>query len=228
MGRILEVLQRHALFEGLPLEDLSSLVLECRIRTPIQGDRIFSAGDDATAFYIVATGGVKLSRVTPDGKEHVVEVFRPGESIALMPVMDGGRYPATAHALVDSSVILVPRAAFGRLLASRPEMGPRAAREVGEKLRRMRARVEEIATRSVPARVAAHVLRLAEASPAGARAGTVVDLGAGREVVAGVLGTVREVLARTLAGMARDGVIAVRGRRIEILDAVRLRSLAGE
>jgi CRP/FNR family transcriptional regulator len=227
MARILEILDRHPLFHGIPAVDLDPLVLECRLRTPRKGERIFSAREPADAFYIVAAGRVKLSRSTPQGKEHVVEVIRAGESFALMPAMEeGGTFPVDATALADAVLVRIPRGAFLRLLSRRPEMHARASREVAERLRRFTTRVEEVTTLPVQARIAAHLLRLAEKEAGAAAAGTVVDLGATREVAAASLGTVREVLIRTLRSMEKAGVLAVRGRRVELRDPVLLREMS--
>jgi len=228
VARILESLERHRLFEGLPRDVLAPLVMECRLRTPLKGDRLFTFREPAEAFFVVASGRVKLHRATPAGKEHVVEIIAPGESFALMPVLDGGVYPVTATALTDAAVVRIPRAAYLRLLARRPELHARASAEIAERLRGFNRRLEEVSTRSVPSRTASHLLRLAEKGAGEAAAGTVVDLGATREVAAAALGTVREVLIRTLRGMEKDGVLALRGRRIEIRDPGRLKALAEE
>ncbi len=226
MARILDVLTGHGVFRGLPPEALADLLVECRLRTPRKGDALFAAGEPAEAFFLVARGRVKLFSVTPDGREHVVEVFGAGEAFALLPVMERGRYPVHAAALSDAAVVRIPAAAFRRLQEARPEVRERAAREVAERMRRFRARVEEMSTRSVLGRVAAHVLRLAERDGGAAGDGAVVDLGATREVVAASLGTVREVLIRNLRRLERENLVVLRGRRVEIRDADLLRRAA--
>ena|SRR5688572_6356819 len=227
MARIADLLERHALFSGLPREDLSPLVVECRLKTPRKGDRIFAAGEPADAFFIVAAGRVKLSRATPAGKEHVVEVIRAGESFALMPVLEeGGRFPVDATALGDAALVRIPREAYLRLLQRHPELHARSSREIAERLRRFSTRLEEVSTRPVQARIAAHLLRLAQADAGGVEKGTVVDLGATREVAAATIGTVREVLIRTLRTMEKAGVVALRARRVEIRDPKGLRAMA--
>lgn len=228
VAKILEVLLRHPLFEGLTPEAMAPLVADCRLRTPAEGERLFAAGGPAEAFFVVASGRVKLSRSTPRGTEHVVEVIRPGESFALMPVLEGGTYPVDATVIADSSLVLVPRDAYLRFLARHPELHARASREVAERLRRFTTRLEEVATRPVQARIAAHLLRIAKQEAGGAAAGTVVDLGATREVAGASLGTAREVFIRTLRSMEKEGVVALRGRRVEIRDPERLRSMAEE
>lgn len=228
MARILDTLERHPLFEGIRRDDLAPLVVECRLRTPRKGDRVFAAGEAAEAFYIVAAGRVKLSRTGPRGREHVVEVVRVGESFALMPVLDGGAYPVDGTALADSSLVRIPREGFLRFLSRHPELHSRASREVAERLRRFTSRLEEVATRPVQARIAGHILALARREGIPPERGAVIDLAATREVAAATVGTVREVFIRTLKGIEREGVVALRGRRVEILQPDRLRDMAGE
>jgi len=228
MARILELLERHPLFEGLSHEDLTDLMLDCRLRTPFKGDRIFRAGEAAEAFYIVVTGEVKLSSATPSGRECVVEVIRAGEPFALVPVLDGEGYPVTATALTDGSLVSIGRDGFLRLLSRRPELSARTTKEVARRMRRFRSRLEEISTRTVPARVASHLLRQAEAQTGSTNAGAVLDLGATREVVAAAIGTVREVFVRTIRGFEKKGLVGIDGRRVEILEPERLRSIADD
>jgi CRP-like cAMP-binding protein len=226
MARILEIIEQHPLFKGLSRDALAPLLVECRLRTPPKGGRLFSAREPAEAFFIVASGRVKLSRSTPQGREHVVEVILPGESFALMPVLEGGGYPVDATALGEASVIRIPRDVYLRFLARHPELHERASREVAERLRRFSTRLEEVSTRPVQARIAAHILRLAGKEAREPVPGTVVDLGATREVAGATVGTVREVFIRTLRAMEKEKVVAVRGKRIEILDPARLQEMS--
>ena len=74
--------------------------------------------------------------------------------------------------------------------------------------------------------MAGHLLRQAEIQSGCAERGSVVDLGATREVVAASLGTVREVFVRTLRGFERQGFVAIDGRRVEIREPAALRDVS--
>ena len=200
--------------------------MDCRLRTPYKGDRLFEAGEPADSFFLVTGGEVKLSSATPSGRECVVEVVRAGETFALVSVLEGGPHSVAATALTDCAVVRIPRAAFMRLLARRPELGARTTHEVAQRMRRFRLRIEEISTRTVPARVAAHLLRQAEIQSGASERGARLDLGATREVVAAGIGTVREVFVRTIRGFERRGLVAIDGRRVEILEPELLRDLS--
>lgn len=226
MSRILEVLERHPLFEGLPLEHLTDIVIDCRYRTPPKGSRIYGEGDPSDAFFIVVRGEVKLTSTTPSGRECVVEVVREGETLALISVLDGEPHPLSASALTDCALVLIPRAAYFRMMGRRPEVGARSTVEVARRMRRFRSRLEEISTRTVPARVASHLLRQAEIQSGSSGRGAVLDLGATREVVAAGIGTVREVFVRTIRGFERQGLVDIDGRKVEIREPEQLRDIA--
>jgi CRP-like cAMP-binding protein len=228
MARILAVLENHPLFAGLPREELADLLVDCRFRTPFKGDRLLEAGEPADAFYLVATGEVKLVSVSPSGRESVVEVVGPGETVALVPALEGEPQPLSAVALTDGSLIRIGRAGFLALMARRPELGARTTLEVARRLRRFRLRHEEITTRTVPARVASFLLRQAEVQSGGTGAGAEVLLQATREIVAASVGTVREVFVRTLHGFERQGLVAIDGRRVTLLSPETLRDIAAD
>ncbi|MHC4922751.1 MAG: Crp/Fnr family transcriptional regulator [Planctomycetota bacterium] len=228
MARILGYLERHSLFHDLPRNDLADLVLDCRLRTPFKGDRVFEAGQPAESFYLLVTGEVKLSSATPSGRECVVEVIRAGETFALVPCLDEGEYPVSATALTDCAMVRVPRVAFSRLLHRHPQVGARATREVASRMRRFRTRLEEISTRTVPARSASHLLRLAEEQKGHISPGVEVNLGGTREVVAAAIGTVREVFVRTIRGFEKKGLVTIQGRRIVLVDPEGLHEVAAD
>lgn len=226
MAQILDVLERTPLFADVEPVRLAQMLLDCRLRTPRRGDRIFSAREPAESLYVVATGRIKLTTVAPDGREHLVEIMRAGDVIALMPVMEEGVYPVNGTALTDAALVRIPAGAFRRLCDASPPVRERALKEVGARLRTFRRRLEELSTRTVVSRVAGHILRLAEESGGDVDVGAVVDLGGTREMVAESLGTVREVLTRQLRRMEKEGVVALRGRRVELRDPPRLRLIA--
>lgn len=63
----------------------------------VEGKTLFFQGDDASHFYLVLAGRIKLQVVSPDGKEKVVEIVEAGETFAeALMFMDQPFYPVTA------------------------------------------------------------------------------------------------------------------------------------
>jgi CRP-like cAMP-binding protein len=223
MAQILDVLERTPLFAGVEPLRLASLLLDCRMRTHRGGDRIVTAGDRADAFHVVATGSVQQAP-GPENLWSARDVLRPGEVFGLLAVMKAGLHLQDATALGECSVVRVPAVTWRRLEEVCPRAHTNAVAEVSAR-KSHRRQGSEGRTGRVAERVAQHVLALAESAGAVPAAGVVVDLAATRARVAASLGTVREVFTRSLLSLQRDGIVAVRGRTVEILDPARLREM---
>ena len=85
-----------------------------------KGDYLFRQGDPAEGFYVVQKGAINVHRTSASGKEQVIYVFRPIESFAEAALATPGGYPADARAIVDSSVLLVPKTDFVDSCANAP------------------------------------------------------------------------------------------------------------
>jgi CRP/FNR family transcriptional regulator len=209
------------LFEGLDerlLERLANIAVDKRYD---KGETIFSAGEEATGFYAVRTGKVRIYKTNPAGKEHVLHIFGPGQSIGEVAVFQGGKFPAHAQTLEESRIVFIPRREFESLIARTPELAMSMLAVLSLRMRGFVTKIEELSLKEVPARLASHLMLLR--ATAGSDELT-LDIPKGQ--LASYLGTIPETLSRALKGLAKDGVIAVEGSRITILDADRLADMA--
>jgi CRP/FNR family transcriptional regulator, dissimilatory nitrate respiration regulator len=122
-------------------------------------------------------------------------------------------------------VLFLPCDAFEWLYRNHPEIAEATIRELGRRLRRMVGLVEKISLHDVPARVAITLLEYA-ALRGGVHCGATFELPRTQEQLASELATTRESVARALARLRKDGVIAQRGTRIQILDPLELELVA--
>ena len=103
-----EALVSSHLFSALSDTQLERVRRYSHIIDMLEGESLFFQGDEATSFYLVLSGRVKLFRVSPDGKEKVVEIMETGASFAeALMFMDQPHYPVTATALAPSRVIAI-------------------------------------------------------------------------------------------------------------------------
>jgi CRP/FNR family transcriptional regulator, dissimilatory nitrate respiration regulator len=110
-------LRRHHLFSALDAVQFQRIAQETRSMTFDAGTTLVSAGEPAEAFYIVASGSLKLSLYAPSGDEKVLDLLGPGRSFGeAMLFTDSPRFPVTAVALEDCVVVKVPATAFRDLL----------------------------------------------------------------------------------------------------------------
>ena len=110
--RIREIIESSNLFKGLPDEQITIITDLTVEKTYGRGETIFFEGDEAKGFYIVTDGQVKVFKVNPMGKEHILHIFGRGEPIGEVPVFHGQPFPASAESLVKSKLLYFNRSEF--------------------------------------------------------------------------------------------------------------------
>jgi CRP-like cAMP-binding protein len=113
------------LFTGLPSEDLAAIASFSLQRVVAKDDYLFRQGSASEGFYVMVRGAINVHRVSAEGKEQVIHVFRTGETFAEAALASPTGYPADARAVEPSTVLVIPKAPHPRL--SRPPARPRHA-----------------------------------------------------------------------------------------------------
>jgi CRP/FNR family transcriptional regulator len=155
------------------------------------------------------------------GKEQVLEHVQAGESFNLVPVfMDGALNQANVRAIADTQVMFIKKKDFLDLMAQFPELSKSVAEYFAMRLSYMVDMVENLALFSVRQRMAAFLINQADHRSEDDRSRWT------QEDMARQLGTVRDVVGRTLRKLEDDGLIRFDRQRIELLDRVALEQLA--
>jgi CRP-like cAMP-binding protein len=182
-------------------------------------------GESARGVYLLVKGRVDIYRSTADGREQVLHTEEPVQSVAELPLFDGGEYPASGRTAEDSELFFLSLDDFQRLYREHPEIADAVIRNLGRRLRALVRVVEKVSLRSVPSRVAETLLELAEASGA-LMAGRSFNLARTQSELAHELATTRESVARALADLRRRGFIQTQGRMVTILSVRGLEGVA--
>lgn len=209
-----QIIASSVLFDGLPpqqLEDINNLAIE---KTYQRGETIFFEGDKGIGFFMVGEGKVKIFKVSPMGKEHILHIFGEGEPFGEVPVFHGQPFPATAEALVKTTTIFFPRDRFVKLVEANPSIALNMLAVLSMRLRRFASQIESLSLKEVPARLANYLLYLSEEQ--GGRDEVELDISKGQ--LASLLGTIPETLSRIFARMSEEGLIRVEGRNIYLID----------
>jgi CRP/FNR family transcriptional regulator, dissimilatory nitrate respiration regulator len=219
---MIEYVARIPLFKGLPPQQLAELANIVVQKSCQRGEIIFSEGDEATGFYVVVKGRIKIFKLSVDGKEQILHIFGPGEPFGEVPVFTGMRFPANAEPLEDSSVLFFPRQSFISLIRKEPSLALNMLGILSLRLRQFTHMIENLSLKEVPGRLAAYLLYLSENQ----ENNDDVELDLAKGQLASLLGTIPETLSRILAKMTNQGFIKVNGPRIRIKDRPGLLELA--
>jgi CRP-like cAMP-binding protein len=219
---LLSVLKRVTIFSGVSEHEFAFLAPRMVQRTFHAGELIFSEGDACTGLYVVQAGNVRIFKSSAGGREQVLSIDGPGNSIAEVPVFDGGNYPASAQAITDCRLFFFSRQDFQALCLQHPQVALKVLRVVGARLRRLVDIIEELSFSTVRHRLIALVVRLGKAE--GARDGdaVTVTLPLNNSELAAQIGTVRELVSRNLSRLQAEGLIVVDNRKLGIPSLQRL------
>ena len=221
-----DLLRRLPIFARVGEEALEAVARRTVVRTVPRGRQLFRRGEPCQGLYVVVEGSIRVYRGNQDGREQTLHVQGPGQSVAEVPLFDGGPYPASARADQDSRVLFLPLDDFQWLYRNDPEVAESVIRELGRRLRRMVQLVEKISLRDVPSRVAMTLIEYAERHPAAGDAMIEFDLPRTQEELAAELATTRESIARALGRLRKAGAISQKGARVRVLDMRRLEAIA--
>jgi CRP/FNR family transcriptional regulator len=209
-----QLLNQSILFKGLSPALLEQIADLASIKKFQRGESIFFEGDEATGFYMVGQGRVKIYKMSLDGKEQILHIFGPGEPFGEVPVFHGRPFPANAISIEASTMLFFPRQRFIELINSTPSLALSMLAVLSMRLRRFAAQVESLSLKEVPARLAAHLIYLTEEQK---RTDYVIlDIPKGQ--LASLLGTSPETLSRIFTKMGNEGLIRVKGKKIELLE----------
>jgi CRP/FNR family transcriptional regulator len=205
------------LFEGLRPEDMQELSRYTQNRKYQRGETIYLPGDSTTTVYFLKKGRVKLVYLDEKGRKLTLAICRPGQPFGeLMPDEDhpGSRF--MAQALEDIELCLIGRDELIRFAQERPHLSLRLAKWVGQQLRQMESKLEDLIFRDVPVRLARLLDRLAREEGEPSPNGIEIRLKLTHRDMAELIGSTRETTTLLLSQLRRSGVIAKRQGRIVI------------
>jgi CRP/FNR family transcriptional regulator len=212
------VLRKTQLFAKLTAVEMQTLCMHVARRGLARGEVLFGEGDQCKGLFVVATGTIRIFKLSATGREQVLAVEGPGSSFAELPVFDGGVYPASASAVQDSEVLFISRGDFQNYCLGHPEVALKVLAVVGSRLRRLVGIIEELSFTTVRQRLISLLLRLAQSSRKSSTQGMRIELTTTHQDLASELGTVRELVSRNLSRLQAEGLLEIEGRTIIIRD----------
>ncbi|MFB2879631.1 Crp/Fnr family transcriptional regulator [Floridanema aerugineum] len=218
-----EFLGNSQMFFGLPTDEVDALLSIAQQQTYQKGETIFWEGDPGTGFFLVISGKVKVFKISPEGKEQILQVFGAHEHFAEVPAFDGQPFPASAAALEKTELLFFPRTAFLELMKSHPSLAVNLLKVFARHLRRFAKVIEDLSLREVPGRLAAYLLYLSDRTSNQDE----VELDLTKGQLAALLGTIPETLSRVFAKLSQEEIINLNGSTVKLLDFQRLKLLGG-
>jgi CRP/FNR family transcriptional regulator len=219
-------LRRMSLFSDLTEEELTEIAGYLKEKPVQKRDLIFSEGDPPNFLYIVKEGKVKITKISQEGKELILEIISPYHVFGGVAVMRGFPYPANAVAMEDGKVLLISRKDLMRILDGFPQLMFSFAMDLGERVKGSHEMLKNIALEKVESRVASLLLKLMEKMGRETENGSMIDMRLTKQDIADMVGTTVETAIRTVSKLKKLGYIREESGRIYITDPEGLKDIA--
>jgi CRP/FNR family transcriptional regulator len=192
-----------------------------------RGEALFNAGEEFHSVYAVRTGFFKSSVVDNDGREQVTGFFMGGELLGIEGI-GTGRYNATAIALEDSEICIMP---FSLIEEMSHEVRP-LQRHLHSVLAREIVRDHGVmmllGSMRAEERLAVFLLNLSQRFKARGYSPNEFNLRMTREEIGSYLGLKLETVSRAFSKFQEAGLIEVQQKHIRIADIPGLHKIAGQ
>jgi len=222
-----DLLRQHYLFSELDEKQLGEVVETAYMNTLVKGEQLFAQGENANHFFLLRDGQLKLSRLSPDGDEKVIEIIQPNQTFAEAMAFqgEGARYPVYAHAVEPSEVIAFCNKTFTGVLRSSVDTCFKVMNIMSRRLHGCINEIDNLTLRNATYRM---VVFLLQQLPDDAKRMNQVRLPATKHLIASRLSIKPETLSRILARLSQMALIGVQGNDIVINDVAALRTLLQE
>ena len=198
-------LHKISLFKNLSNEELKELGAYLAAASYKKKETIFSEGEPPDWFYIVSSGKVKITKISHEGKEIILEVISPSDIFGGVAVLKNFPYPANAVAMEDTEVIKISRKNLMRLVDRFPNLMYCIALQLGDRMKSSYDSLKNIALERVEARIAALLLKLAGKVGMETKDGLLIDMRLTKQDVADMVGTTVETSIRTFSKFKKKG-----------------------
>jgi CRP-like cAMP-binding protein len=217
---------RCALFKDLAPEGCNAIIQAGRTYTLPQGAFFFHQGDDSRMLYVIVEGRVKLTKVTADGQQVIVNVFGPGEGLGIIVALNQTPYPVSAEVVEECTAVGWERDLMMDLMSRDAQLALNGLALVGKRFTQMQVQFEELATQRVEQRVARTILRLVRQFGRRTDEGVLIDMILTREDIAQMSGTNLYQVSRIMSRWEQAGYIATGRKQVTLCKAHEIVAIA--
>jgi CRP-like cAMP-binding protein len=200
------------MFSELQTEQIEKLANGAKLLKHHRGEMLFNRGDQAQGFYILLEGQIKLGVTSPQGDEKILGLVQPGQSFGEAVLFLERSFPVSAHATIDSEVLLVNKDAIFEILDNDTTVARRMLAGISACNRQLVNDIESISLQNSAQRLIGYLLQISAESPEPDR----IQLPANKVTIASMLNITPETFSRVILKLQNAGLIEVSGRQITI------------
>ncbi|MBI1939038.1 MAG: Crp/Fnr family transcriptional regulator [Ignavibacteriales bacterium] len=213
-----EFLQYVPIFSELSDETLEKIEKIGTRKNYKKNDVILMEDEVGSALFVIASGKVKVSRTSTDGREVILTILSDSNFFGEMAILDGQTRSATVTATEDSELFLIQRTEFLGLLREYPEISISLLQELTQRLRSADVKIKALSLKDAEGKVATVILQLADDIGKIRQGKVEIEKLPLQQDLANMAGTSRETISRTIHSFAKKGLVEIDGSKLRIID----------
>lgn len=187
---------------------------------------IFYEGNRPLGIYCIASGRVKIYKTDSEGHQQIVRLAGPGDVIGYRSILADASYHATAETLEEAEICFVDKNTFLDVLKTHPTTAFHVIALLAQDLGEAERQLINVTHKNIRERLAELFLIFLKKYGEKTTQGTKLKISLTREELAELIGTTQESVIRLMSEFKQDGLIAVEGREITLLDIKKLTQTA--
>jgi CRP/FNR family transcriptional regulator, cyclic AMP receptor protein len=221
-NELMRILKENQLFAGCDEKTLTELALACRLRQMPKGSIVFFQSDPAETLFLVRSGRVAIFLNNQDGRELVISEAHAGDYFGELSLLTGSPRSASAIARDKCELLMIPAAAFKKLLDNQPQIGLYLLKVTAQRLTASTEREGALAFLDAAGRIVRYLLQLDQEN---SERGYMI---LSQEELAQRTGLTRQTVAKILGRWRRAGWLLTGRGRIMLLNRTALEKVARE
>jgi len=213
-----DYLRQISIFSELEGEFLEKIYQISRVRKYKKGRIIFMEGEPGEAFFYIKSGLVKISKLSRDGREHILHVLNEGHVFAEVTLFSNTEYPATAEVLEDAEIGIIKNEDLEKVIKENPDLSLQLIKYLNKRLVEAHMKIRNLALYDTYERTAQALVKLAEDYGKKSSKGVNLGINISRQELANIVGTTRETVIRALTAFKKEHLIGIEKNTITIID----------
>lgn len=223
MNSRIETLRQISMFEDLSNEALDKIAQIAIERDYRKNMILFMEGEKGEAFYYINKGKVKISKASQDGRELIINILGEGDVFAEVTLFSKNPYPATAEVIEDSQIGIIRNEELEKLISNNADIALQLIKLLNSKLMSAQRKIKNLGLNDTFIRTIQELIKLGQKYGNTVTQGIELDLNLSRQQLAGLVGTSRETISRTLSQLKKEKVINIEGKSIIITNLEKLK-----
>lgn len=215
-------LRELAIFSRLEGNQVKLICERATERKYLKGEIIFFEDNNDENLYILLEGRVKLTMISPEGKEKAISILQVGDIFGEMSLFDQDTTPITAEVIDDARLVSVPFQDLEEIIRQEPEVAIKIIEALAKRSRLLTSQIRELVFQDAEGRLASLLMRFIEDFGVEVKSGYLIDIVLTHQEIANLMGSSRVTVTKLLNQFIDEGIIKIHKRKIVVMDIDRL------